>query len=456
MAKPATPKLARSMGLAALLFYGVGDILGAGIYGLLGKWAGVMGNAIWIAFLASMVGAVLTGLSYASLGSRYPRAGGAAYVTERAFGFPFLSYAVGLAVVASGLTSMAAQAHAFSGYFAGLAGLLPPGTGAAPGAEQVMREAGAVTWAIFIVSFVAVLTFINLWGIRQSSRFNIVATSIEVTGLLIVVAVGLRFWGSVDYFEVPRAADVDAEAATALSLSLILQGAALTFYAFLGFEDLINVSEEVKNPRRNFPLALCLALAIAAVVYIPVSITAVSVMPHQQLSQSGQPLVDVVRGAAPWFPTRVYSIIALFAIANTALLNYVMGSRVVYGMAGQALVPRFLGQLHPQRRTPHYAILALMVIVLALALSGDIKDLAAATSLLLLLVFVAVNAALLVLKRRSAEPRGAFEIPAAVPIGGIIACLAMLSRAGWAAWKIAGVLAAGIALLYFVLRPRRT
>jgi APA family basic amino acid/polyamine antiporter len=441
------------MGLAALLFYGVGDILGAGIYGLVGKWAGVMGNAIWIAFLGSMVGAVLTGLSYASLGSRYPKAGGAAYVAERAFAWPFLSYAVGLAVVSSGLTSMAAQSHAFSGYVAGLAGLLPPESGSAPGAADVMREAGSFMWAAIIVSFVVVLTVINLWGIRYSSRFNILATSIEVMGLVIVVAVGLRFWGGVDYFEVPRAAaGADSEAASALSAGLILQGAALTFYAFLGFEDMINVSEEVKDPRRNLPLALCSALAIATVVYIAVSITAVSVIPHQQLSQSGQPLVDVVRTAAPWFPTQVYSIIALFAIANTALLNYIMGSRVIYGMAGQALLPRVLGVLHARRRTPHFAILALMVVVLVLALSGDIKDLAAATSVLLLLVFIAVNAALLVLQRRPGEPRGAFEVPAIVPIGGIIACVAMLSRAGFAAWKIAGVLAAGISLLYAVLR----
>jgi len=354
-----------TMGLAALVIYGVGDMLGSGIYALIGKAAGVMGNTIWLGFLTSMVAALLTGLSYASLGSRYPRAAGAAYVTQRAFRRSFLAYVVGLAVVASGLTSFSTQTRAFAGYFQGMVGM-------------------SIAPEVIILGFIAVLSFINFWGMREATWLNVLCTTVEVAGLVIVVLVGLRFWGGVNYMETPVTA---SGAVTALGIPLILQGAVLTFYSFVGFEDMINVVEEVKNPRHVFPRAVVLALAITTVIYIAVSVTAVSVLPHAELAASEQPLVDVVRRAAPWFPPVAFSFISLFAITNTALLNYIMGSRMVYGMARQGLVPRALGNVHPTRRTPHIAVLALMAVVTVLAFVGDISSLARATSVLLLGVF---------------------------------------------------------------------
>jgi basic amino acid/polyamine antiporter, APA family len=228
----------------------------------------------------------------------------------------------------------------------------------------------------------------------------------------------------------------------------------LTFYSFVGFEDMINVSEEVKNPRRNFPIAVVVALAITTVLYLAISVTAVSVLPFAELGASRQPLVDVVVRAAPGFPRAAFSFIALFAIVNTGLLNYIMGSRVVYGMARQGFVPRVLGRVHPTRRTPHIAILTLMVIVTALALSGDVGRLASATSALLLAVFIVVNAGLIVLQRRRDEPKGAFEIPMLVPAAGIVVCAILLTFADPKALLTAGILLAGIALLYFVMRPK--
>jgi APA family basic amino acid/polyamine antiporter len=206
------PTLARHMGLGALIVYGVGDMLGAGIYGLIGKWAGTMGNAIWIAFLSSMVAALLTGLSYASLGSRYPRAAGAAYITHRAYDKAFLSYIVGLAVVASGLTSMATRSRAFSGYFVGLLGQSPPGAAQTATGMVLLPEASPAVWTAFILAFIGVLTFINFSGIREATWLNILCTVIEASGLLIIVAVGMRYWGSVNYFEVPRAAPTESGA----------------------------------------------------------------------------------------------------------------------------------------------------------------------------------------------------------------------------------------------------
>lgn len=453
-AESSNPTLVRTMGLWALVIYGVGDMLGSGIYALIGKVAGTMGNAAWLAFIASMVAALLTGLSYASLGSRYPRAAGVAFVTQRAFGFPFLSYLVGLAVVASGLTSFATQSRAFSGYFLGLLGRTQPGTGPGP-----LPEVALPIWIGIILAFILVLTFINFWGMRESIWLNILCTFIEVAGVFIIIAVGIRYWGSVNYFEVPPVIVGGGSTPGVLSSALVLQGAILTFYAFVGFEDMINVSEEVKNPRRNFPIAVMLALAIVTVLYIAVSITAVSVVSYAELGKSTQPLVDVVQRAAPGFPKELFSFIALFAITNTALLNYIMGSRLIYGMARQGFVPRFLGTVHAQRRTPHYAIFFLMLIVTALALAGDIKQLASATSALLLGVFIIVNASLIVLHRRPEEPKGAFEIPSIVPLGGILACAAILWSVKPEPDKldprlIAGILLAGIGVLYLIARPR--
>lgn len=428
--EPQKVSLARTLGLGALTLYGIGDMLGSGIYALVGKVAGVMGNTLWIAFLISMLCAMLTGLSYASLGSRYPQAAGAAYFTHRAYRYPFLSYMVGLAVLASGLTSMATQAHAFSGYFSGLVSFFPP--------------------PILILSFTLLLTFVNFWGIRESMGLNLLCTFVEVMGLLIIIAVGLPHWGEVNYWEIPSSANPEE----VLTLPLILQGAVLTFYSFIGFEDMINVIEEVKDPKRVFPKAVVLALLGVTLIYIAVSISAISVVPYSHLSQSKEPLVEVVRYGAPGFPIILFSGIALFAITNTALLNYIMGSRLVYGMAQQGLLPSFLGAVHPSRRTPHRAIGVLMVMVLTLAFGGDLAVLASATSVLLLGVFILVNGALILLKRRPNEPRGFFDVPLIVPVGGILFCTFLLTKAKPEAVKIALLLLTFIAFLYLVLRPK--
>lgn len=423
--------LSRNIGLLALTLYGVGDILGAGIYGLVGKAAGEMGNSVWIAFLASMVAAGLTGLSYASLGSRYPKAGGASYITHRAYNKAWLAYGVGLAVLASGLTSMATATRVFSGYFQGLLG-------------------GAIPLPVIIISFALVLASVVYWGIREAMWANALCTIIELCGLAIVIFFGVSFIGSVDYFNASTATNPTGD----LTPALILSGAVLTFYSFVGFEDILNVAEEIKNPKRTLPLGLILAVSIASVIYMLVSIIAVSVIPANELANSREPLVDVVRVAAPWFPTSLYSIIAMFAVSNTALLNFVMGSRLVYGMANQGLLPKPLAKVHPKRRTPYVAAGVLFVILLLLALSGDISSLAKSTSVLLLSCFILVNLSLVILKRRKDEPQGAFEIPTFIPILGALVCGGMLLSAQGPELKTAGIILGSIAVLYFLLKPK--
>ncbi|RYZ85005.1 MAG: amino acid permease, partial [Proteobacteria bacterium] len=211
---------------------------------------------------------------------------------------------------------------------------------------------------------------------------------------------------------------------------LILNGTALTFFSFVGFEDMLNVAEEVKDPRRTMPLGLVLAVVISSTIYIAISLVAVSVLPAADLAQSNQPLVDVVAKAAPWFPSSLFSVIALFAVANTALLNFVMGSRLLYGMSRAGLAPKVLDRIHSGRKTPHIAILAVWALFVVLIMSGDISSLAKATSVLLLSCFIMVNASLIALKRKE-KIEGAFEIPTFVPVLGALICLAMLLKAQW-------------------------
>jgi basic amino acid/polyamine antiporter, APA family len=437
------PVLLRTMGLFSLVVYGVGDMVGSGIYTTVGKAAGTLGNAVWLSFVVSMIAALMTGLSYACIASRYPRAAGAAYVTQRAFHFAFLSYLVGLTVTASGITSMATQTNAF--------------------AENLQAMVGG-SWLVLALIFLGVLTAINFWGIRESMWTNLVCTTVEVGGLIFIIAVGARFWGSVNYLETPAAilGPQGQIVDHGLGMSMLLAGAVLTFFSFIGFEDMLNVAEEVKEPRRTMPWGIVIALAIVTVLYIAVAVTVVSVVDYRDFENPGAPLSKIANRAAPWLPARTFDFITLFAVANTMLINYIMGSRLLYGMARHGLLPAILGRVHAKRATPHVAIFTLLVLVLILALSGGkdgVKTLAFATALLLLFSFTVVNAALIVLKLRPGEPPGGFEVPIFIPAVGILInttlIVARLTQedADPQAPKIAACILVGITLLYFLIRP---
>ena len=417
------PVLRRTIGPVQMALYGLGSMLGSGIYGLIGKSAGDAGNALWLAFVVALVAALLTALSYASLGSRHPRAAGAVFVTERAYGFRLLSFMVGLALVASGLTSTATQARVFAANLAELLGL-----------ANVPLD-----W--LALGFLLVLTGIVFRGIRESMWVNVLCTLIEAGGLVLVILVGMSYWGSVDYLETPATQGGDPAAL------LVMQGAVLAFFAFIGFEDMINVAEETREPERTLPLGLILAMAGAAILYIAVAITAVSVVPWRELAAAPGPITEVMGRAAPLIPPSVFTLITLFAVANTALVNYITASRLVYGMARQGLLPARLGSVHVGRRTPHLAIAALLVVLAPLALLGSIAELAAATVLLLLAVFVVVNGALLVLQLRKGERPGRFEVPRFVPALGATVCLVLIVvRVGTGDWRAPAL--AGALLLF--------
>jgi basic amino acid/polyamine antiporter, APA family len=433
-AAPDAPSLRRTIGPAQMALYGLGSMLGAGIYGLIGKAAGQAGNAVWLSFVVALVAALLTAFSYASLGSRYPRAAGAAYVTGRAYGFPLLSFMVGLALVCSGLTSIATQSQVFAANIAALFGL----------------DSIPLSW--LALGFVLILTGIVFRGIRESMWVNVLCTLIEAGGLLLLIVAGASYWGSVDYLETPTRPGGDHAAL------LVIQAAVLAFFAFIGFEDMINVAEETREPERTVPLGLILAMAAAALLYIAVAVTSVSVVPWQELAEAPGPITAVMERAAPSVPPLLFTVITLFAVANTALVNYVTASRLIYGMARQGLLPQRLGNVHAARRTPHLAVAALFLVLAPLALLGTITELAAATVLLLLLVFTVVNGALFILKGRDGEKRGRFEIPRAIPALGALTCLILIvvrvATGDWQAPALAGALLVGAFVLY-VLTQRK-
>jgi APA family basic amino acid/polyamine antiporter len=426
------PTLERSIGPFQMALYGLGSMLGAGIYGLIGKAAGEVGNAVWLAFVVALVAALLTALSYASLGSRFPRAAGAAYVTQRAYGFPLLSFMVGLALICSGLTSVATQSRVFATNLIELFGL------------DGLPVAGVA------LGFLLVMSGIVFRGIRESMWVNVLCTIVEASGLILVVAVGISYWGAVDYLETPPAPDGD------LTFLIVIQGAVLAFFAFIGFEDVYNVAEEVREPQHTIPLGIITAMVLAAILYIAVAITAVSVVPWQELSEAPGPITEVVSRAAPIIPPILFTGITLFAVANTGLVNFVTASRLLYGMARQNLLPDHLGRVHRRRRTPHIAIMVLFFILVPLALMGAIAELAAASVLLLLIVFAAVNGALFILKGRKGEPTGRFEIPRIIPALGFLVCLGLIvvrvSTGDWEAPAIAGALLLASFLIYLLMR----
>ena len=424
------PQLRRTLGFWALVFYGVGDILGAGIYALVGKVAGVAGPASWAAFAVALVVAGLTAVTYAELGGRFPRSAGESFFAEQAFGRPRLALIVGWVVLCSGVLSLATVSVAFAGYLGRLVPGLPP--------------------QVLVAGILLLLAAINFRGMQESSATNIIATMVELTGLLTVIVSGALFLGRSDDLGITQTLASGRD----VGWTGIASGAALGFFAFIGFEDMVNVAEEVKDPERNMPRGILVALGVTGIVYLLVVLIATSVVPPEELAASDAPLLTVVQRASNAVPERLFTLVALFAVANTGLLNFIMGSRLIYGMSRQGLLPTALSTIHPRRRTPHLAIFSVLVAALALALSGTLTYLAGTTSLLLLMVFFVVNASLLAIKRREAAPAKTFRAPRWVPVVGAIFCLGLMPFVPSGSLLTAAiVLATGAALVALRARP---
>ncbi|NBX65660.1 MAG: APC family permease [Proteobacteria bacterium] len=427
-------KLHQHIGPTQMAFYAAGSMLGAGIYGLIGTAAGVSGNAIWLSFLVALVAAALTGLSYASLGSRHPKAGGTAYIVERAFQSPRAGFVVGLMLLASALIGIPTLSLLFARTF-----------------TDMMAWPDSVIPAVAL-GLLLTLALIIFRGIRESVWLNTLCFVVEAGGLLLIIATGISFWGSVDYFEIPPA----TESTLGLDplIIAVMGSTILTFFAFIGFEDTLNIAEECRDPQRTLPRGLVAAMVAVALIYVCVAITAVSVVPWEKLADSKSPLTDVIRITAPAIPPALFSTIALFSITNTILVNFVTASRLLYGMAHQKLLPQFLGEVHIGRRTPHIAVFTLLLLFIPAITLGNIAQLAAASVLLLLTVFTIMNIALVVLQKRKDEPHGKFEIHPAIPIlGGVVCIVLIIARVvtgEWTAPALAIVFAAFIAIISII------
>jgi APA family basic amino acid/polyamine antiporter len=428
--QPATaePSLKRVMGPWLLLLFIVGDILGTGIYALTGQVAKQVGGVVWLPFLAAFVVALITAFSYLELVTKYPRAAGAALYTHKAFGIHFVTFIVAFAVMCSGITSASTASRAFAANMS---------------QSFNLNLAGGIGITIAGLLFMAAVAAINLRGVGESVKANVILTCVELTGLLIIITIGLWAIGH-GQGDVSRVLEFKT-ATDGGVLWPVIAATTLAFFAMVGFEDSVNMAEETKDPVRHFPIVLLTGLLFTALIYVLVSVSAITLVPPEKLSQGETPLLQVVQAGAPNFPVEIFGFITMFAVANTALINMLMASRLVYGMSRERVLPAVLGKVHPTRRTPYVAIGFTTLLAFGLiTFVGEIPALGGTTALLLLCVFTIVNVAVLMLRRDRVDHKH-FRTPTFLPILGAVCCAFLVGP--WtgrdpAQYRIAGVLLA--------------
>ncbi|ROS73315.1 APC family permease [Cellulomonas sp. PhB143] len=421
-----TTPLSRSVGGRLLYVFILGDVLGAGVYALVGEMAGKVGGAVWLPLLVALGLSLLTAGSYAELVTKYPAAGGAAVFAERAFGKPLVSFLVGFCMLAAGVTSAAGLSIAFAGDYFGSFVDLP-----------------TVPVALAFLVLVAAL---NARGIQESLRANVAMTAIELSGLVLIVVLAAVVLGRGEGAP-GRALEFSEGTTPAVA---VLSASLIAYYSFVGFETSANLAEEVKDVRRVYPRALFGALITAGVVYVAVGVAAVAVATPERLAGSTGPLLEVV-AVADVVPEKLFSAVALVAVANGALLTMIMASRLTYGMARQGLLPAGLARVLPGRRTPWVAIVATTLVAMILVFTGDLGALAETVVLLLLLVFLSTNIAVLVLRRDTVED-GHFRVATVVPVLGAASCVLLLTQQDAQTWLRAGVLVLVGVVLFAVTR----
>jgi amino acid transporter len=366
--------------------------------------------------------AAFTAGSYAELVTKYPHAGGAGLYVHRAFGRPFLSFVVAFAVVASGIASASALSRAFGGDY--------------------LNEFVDVRVTVTALILIGLIGVVNFRGISESVKLNVGFTLVEIGGLLLIVLIAVVAVGQGDA-DVGRAFEFK-EGTTIFAATLA--GATLAFYALIGFEDSVNVAEEARDPTRIYPRVLFGGLAIAGVLYLLVTIGASAVVPTDDLADSSGPLLEVVRQGPLGIDQKVFSAIGLLALANGALINMIMASRLLYGMAEEGVVPRPLARIHGGRRTPWVAILFTTAIAGVLIITADLEKLADTTVALLVVVFAIVNATVLYLRRDPVEHQH-FRVPSIVPVVGVGVSIVLLTQIEGEVFARAGFLVGvGVAL----------
>ena len=433
-------ELTRSITGKQLFFYTLGDVLGSGIYVLIGLVAAAVGGAFWIAFAVGVTIAAITGSAYAELVTKYPQAAGAALYVNKAFGNRALTFLVTVSFLSASFAAAGSLATGFAQYFAEI--------WSAPPALLVT------------IGFVLVLTVINFIGITESVVVNMLMTFVEVTGLLIIMVIGVWHVASGDA-DFGRLVDFTADGNPALA---VLAGVALSFFAMTGFENTANVAEETLDPQRSFPRSLIGGMAVAGVVYVLVSIAAALTVSTGDLAKSDAALLEVVKSGILPLDTgllsTVFAVIAMVAIFNTTLVAVVTQPRILYGMAREDIVPDAFGRLHSSRRSPWIGLLFSAVVVIALLVIGTLVTesgagldlvgrLATVTVLFLLFIYGLVIVSALRLRGQDEDPR-AFRANTGLLVVGLVGNAAIL------AWTVyddptsliwcAGLVAVGVVL----------
>lgn len=419
------PSLKREINFFTAVMYGIGIILGAGVYALIGEAAGMAGNSVWLSFTFGAVVATFTGLSYMELISMFPKSAAEYTYVKNAFRNRLLAFNVGWVEILADLIAASAVALGFAGYMHALFGV--PVVPAAMG-------------------LIAVMSFVNFWGIGESTRLNVVFSLVEVGGLLFVIAIALLFghYGSVDYLEMPN------------GITGTLSAAALIFFAYIGFEDIANLSEESKAPRKMLPKALLASVAITTAIYIAVSAAVVSLVGWEQLAESKAPLAFAVSSVLGERAFWLMSVIALFATANTVLITMIVGSRMMYGMAKDGSLPKQFAMVHSKRFTPWVSVVAAMIVAMGFVLLGQIDLVAGVTDLGTFYIFVFVNAAVIILRYRMPSAKREFKTPLnigkfpLVPLFGLVSALMLASHLSFEAMSIGALVVASGVVVYLL------
>lgn len=384
----------RSLNLPLVTLYGLGNILGAGIYVLVGKVAGFAGTSTTLAFVIAMITASFTAFSYMELAGRHPVSASVSVYLHKAFGKRWLSVLIGLAMVAGGIASAAALAQGFAGY---------------------LHSFFNIPTTFASVGLIVVLGAIALKGIGESAKAAAAFTAIEVLGLLLIIWFGRSAFGNVD---ASTLTSIDPTA----GLSGVVAGAFLAFYAFIGFEDMVNVAEEAKQPQRTMPLAILFSLIISTLLYVLIVIVSTTLVTPAELAQSDAPLTLVFERSGAGNKD-LLSLIGLAATTNGVIVQIVMGSRVLYGLSRQGWLHSRLAVLHSKNQTPVTATLVVLAIMVVATLLLPLVSLAQITSLLVLSVFTLVNVSLIALKRREPKHGGYISVPTVVPYIGALLCI---------------------------------
>jgi len=360
--------------------YGVGLILGAGIYVLIGEAAGFAGNSMWISFLLGSIVAIFAGLSYAELSSLFPKAAAEYTFVKNAFKNNFFAFIIGWLTAITSIIVAATVSLGFGGYL------------------TQFIELPITIGAIFLIGILSIVNFI---GIKESAWANTIFALITAGGLVFIIFLGFTIEPveSVDYFEAPN------------GMTGIILAFVLIFFAFIGFEDMANVAEEVRKPHKTIPKAIILSIVITGIIYILVSLSVIRILNWEELSVSSAPLADVAHSVLGTNGSITLSLIALFATASTVLITLVAGARILYGMAKSNALPRFLGRIHPKTKTPWIAVVGILITSVGFAFVGDIVIIANITVFAVVITFAVINLAVIVLRYTESELERPFRVP---------------------------------------------